>query len=99
MLTRASRSRPGTGQASGALGTALPLASRRCLDPRLPAGAAALLLAVPAGRAAEPYPPPGGKIWNGLTAGFDAGDFQRRAGKHPAIWQHFIALSTTTSTR
>ena len=53
----------------------------------------ALLLAgsLPAVAAAEPYTPPKGKVWNGLTAGFDVGDFQSRAGKHPAIWQHFIA--------
>ena len=46
---------------------------------------------LPAAAAAAPYTPPRGKVWNGLTAGFDAGDFQSRAGKHPAIWQHFIA--------
>jgi hypothetical protein len=46
---------------------------------------------VPALASANPYLPPGGKVWNGLTAGFDADDFERRAGKHPAVWQHFIA--------
>ena len=53
----------------------------------------ALLVAacLPAAAAAEPYAPPQGKVWNGLTAGFDVGDFQSHAGKHPAIWQHFIA--------
>ena len=51
---------------------------------------AGLLLAVPVA-GADPYLPPPGKVWNGLTAGFDAEDFQRHAGKHPAVWQHFIA--------
>ena len=50
-----------------------------------------LLAALPAAATADPFAPPKGKVWNGLTAGFDAGDFQRHAGKHPAIWQHFIA--------
>src|SRR5215213_3678040 len=50
-----------------------------------------LALLLPATAAADPYAPPKGKVWNGLTAGFDAGDFERRTGKHPAIWQHFVA--------
>ena len=56
-------------------------AARRC----------SLVACLPAARAAEPYTPPKGKIWIGLTAGFDTDDFQSRAGKHPAVWQHFIA--------
>lgn len=53
---------------------------------------ALLLLAWLAGTAhAETYTPPKGKVWHGLTAGSDASDFQSRTGKHPAIWQHFIA--------
>ena len=61
--------------------------------PRLIAAllAAALLACLPAAAAADPFLPPAGKVWNGLTAGFDAGDFERRAGKHPAVWQHFVA--------
>jgi hypothetical protein len=50
-----------------------------------------LLACVPASAHAEPYAPPAGKVWNGLTAGFDASDFESRTGKHPAIWQHFVA--------
>jgi len=58
----------------------------------LPALLAVLVVAcLPAAAAAEPYAPPKGKVWNGLTAGFDVSDFQSRAGKHPAIWQHFIS--------
>ena len=53
--------------------------------------AAALLACLPAAAAADPFLPPAGKVWNGLTAGFDAGDFERHAGKHPAVWQHFVA--------
>jgi hypothetical protein len=53
---------------------------------------ALLLLAwLPASSLAAPYAPPKGKVWNGLTAGSDASDFESRTGKHPAIWQHFIA--------
>ena len=58
----------------------------------LPAVLAVLVLAcTPAAASADAYLPPPGKVWNGLTAGFDARDFERRAGKHPAIWQHFVA--------
>ncbi len=49
------------------------------------------LLAAPAGAAAAAYLPPAGKVWHGVTAGSHIGDFQRRVGKHPAVWQHFIA--------
>jgi hypothetical protein len=49
------------------------------------------LAALPASAAAAPYTPPQGKVFNGVTAGFDVDDFQAHAGKHPAIWQHFIA--------
>jgi hypothetical protein len=61
---------------------------RRLVAARL---ALLLLALLPATAAAAPYAPPKGKVWNGLTAGFDASDFEARAGKHPAIWQHFIA--------
>jgi hypothetical protein len=58
----------------------------------LPALVAALLCScLPASAAADPFLPPDGKVWNGLTAGFDTGDFEARTGKHAAIWQHFIA--------
>jgi len=57
----------------------------------LPVLLALLALLLPATATAAPYAPPKGKVWNGLTAGFDADDFERRTGKHPAIWQHFVA--------
>jgi hypothetical protein len=60
----------------------------------MPRALLALLLALaalPASAHAAAYAPPSGKVWNGLTAGFDASDFESRTGKHPAIWQHFIA--------
>jgi hypothetical protein len=47
--------------------------------------------AMPATASAEPFAPPKGKVFNGLTAGFETGDFERHAGKSPAVWQHFIA--------
>lgn len=53
--------------------------------------ALAALACIPASAAAAPYAPPQGKVFNGVTAGFDVDDFQAHAGKHPAIWQHFIA--------
>ncbi len=53
--------------------------------------AALVLACLPATAPAAPYAPPRGQVWNGVTAGFDTSDFQSRTGKHPAIWQHFIA--------
>ena len=58
---------------------------------RLAPRAARAASSLPATASADPYLPPPGKVWSGLTAGFDASDFERRAGKHPAIWQHFVA--------
>jgi hypothetical protein len=52
---------------------------------------ALLALALPAAASAEPYLPPPGKVFNGLTAGFTTGDFESEVGKHPAVWQHFIS--------
>ena len=49
------------------------------------------LACLPASAAADPYLPPAGKVFTGVTAGFDVDDFVARTGKHPAIWQHFIA--------
>jgi hypothetical protein len=58
----------------------------------LPALAAVLLLAcLPAAARGAAFAPPDGRVWNGVTAGFDVSDFQARTGKHAAIWQHFVA--------
>jgi hypothetical protein len=54
--------------------------------------AVVVLGSIPATASAQDaFLPPPGKVWNGLTAGFETADFQARAGKHPAVWQHFIA--------
>ena len=50
-----------------------------------------LLAAAPAAAQANAFAPPNGKVLNGLTAGYDFDDFTRRAGKGPAVWQHFVA--------
>jgi hypothetical protein len=49
------------------------------------------LACLPAAAAADRFLPPAGKVWIGLTGGSDTGDYESRTGKHPAIWQHFIA--------
>jgi hypothetical protein len=46
--------------------------------------------AAPATAHAAPYLPPAGKVWNGVTGGGEIGDFERRTGRHPAVWQHWI---------
>ena len=53
--------------------------------------ASAFALAAPASAHADAFAPPDGKVLNGLTAGYDFDDFTRRAGKGPAVWQHFVA--------
>src|SRR5829696_5119109 len=50
-----------------------------------------LALGAPAAAHGNAYAPPAGKVLNGLTAGYDFDDFTRRAGKGPAVWQHFVA--------
>ena len=50
-----------------------------------------LALAAPAAAHGEAFAPPDGKVLNGLTAGYDFDDFTRRAGKAPAVWQHFVS--------
>jgi hypothetical protein len=44
----------------------------------------------PPAAAADPYLPPAGEIFNGVTAGASLVDFERRTGKGVAVWQHFI---------
>jgi hypothetical protein len=57
---------------------------------RLLAVLALVALAVPAGAAADPYLPPPGEVWQGVTGGGEIGDFERRTGRRPAVWQHWI---------
>ena len=52
--------------------------------------AASLSLSTAAPATAAPYLPPKGKVFHGVTAGFDVADFRARTGKSPAIWQHFV---------
>ncbi len=65
--------------------------------PTVPALAAASLALVlvalgPAPQAsAGAYLPPSGKVWHGVASGHDIADFQARTGRHPAVWQHWIA--------
>ena len=47
-------------------------------------------LCVPANAAAVPYTPPPGKVFYGVTDGDGLADFERRTGKHPAVWQQWI---------
>lgn len=54
-----------------------------------------LLAALPCAAWAAPHLPPSGRIWHGLTAGESSSDFERRTGKHPAVWQHFVRWGQT----
>src|SRR5881392_74126 len=46
------------------------------------------VLAAPA--AAQPYLPPAGKVWTGVTGNVrPVGRFAGQTGKHPAVWQFF----------
>ena len=44
----------------------------------------------PAAATAAVHAASGGKIWHGVTAGDDVGDFRARTGRQPAIWQTFV---------
>src|SRR5881275_1803820 len=48
------------------------------------------VLAPAASAAAQPYLPPRGKIWNGVTGNVHpVTRFIQQTGKHPAVWQFF----------
>jgi hypothetical protein len=64
---------------------------RRSTSPlRVLLAAALFLLCLPALASADPYLPDAGKVFAGVAAGKDLGDFTARTGKRPAIWQQFI---------
>jgi hypothetical protein len=55
---------------------------------------ALVLLAFPAAASAEPYLPPGNKVFWGGQGGYTAwhiGEFERQSGKHPAVFNYFIS--------
>ena len=52
---------------------------------------ASLALGVPASAQAEPLLPPPGKVFAGVTGGYDSFGFQRQTGSHPAVFQFFSA--------
>src|SRR5689334_13815112 len=47
-------------------------------------------LMIPAVSNGSAYLPPKGKIFTGVAMGSSIHDFQRRTGKHPAVWEQFI---------
>jgi hypothetical protein len=53
------------------------------------------LVASPAG--ANPYLPPAGKTFAGVTGGYDASSFERETGSHPAVFQFFGGWNQTTT--
>jgi hypothetical protein len=56
---------------------------------------ASLLLLAPSAyaAAADPLLPPAGKIFSGVAAGENFSDFQRRTGRRPDVWQHFVQIN------
>jgi hypothetical protein len=54
-----------------------------------------LLLAAPARSlaASDPQLPPKGKIFAGVAMGEDFGDYTRRTGRTPHVWEHFILIN------
>src|SRR3954452_24623381 len=56
--------------------------------------ALALLAAAPV--AADPYLPPHGKTFAGVTGGYDATSFARETGSHPSVFQFFGGWNQTT---
>jgi hypothetical protein len=64
------------------------------MSPRrlLATGSVALLtvLASASSACADAYPPPAGKVWHGVASGGDLGDFERRTGTRPIVWQQWL---------
>ncbi len=52
---------------------------------------AALALALPAAASADALLPPGGKVFAGVSGGYDTSSFERQTGRHPAVLQFFSA--------
>jgi hypothetical protein len=48
-------------------------------------------LALPAGASADTLLPPGGKVFAGVSGGYDTASFERETGRHPAVFQFFSA--------
>ena len=48
------------------------------------------VLAGASSASAAPYLPPAGKVWHGVASGGEVGDFQRRTGKRPVVWQQWL---------
>jgi hypothetical protein len=48
-----------------------------------------LALALPAAASAEVLLPPNGKVYAGLTGGYETTGFERQTGSHPAVFQFF----------
>ena len=53
-----------------------------------------LLVAAPAAPAGT-FLPPKGKVFHGVASGADISDFERRVGRHPDVWQHWIQWGST----
>jgi hypothetical protein len=56
---------------------------------------ALLALAAPAG--ANPYLPPAGHVFAGVSGGYDASSFARETGSHPSVFQFFGGWNQTTA--
>src|SRR4051794_31092243 len=54
----------------------------------------ALALLSPAAAHARPASnlPPKGKVFSGVAMGYELGDFVRRTGSTPSVWEHFVAF-------
>ena len=53
-----------------------------------------MLAAAPAASAGT-FLPPKGKVFHGVASGADISDFERRVGRHPDVWQHWIQWGNT----
>ncbi|HWT25882.1 MAG TPA: hypothetical protein VN213_20420 [Solirubrobacteraceae bacterium] len=61
----------------------------------LPALVALLVFwCAPASAGAAAYVPPAGTTWTGVTGGETIDAFEALTGKHPAVWQHWIAVNS-----
>ena len=56
----------------------------------------AAVLALPAAAHASPFLPPPGKLFAGVSGGYEAASFERETGAHPAVFQFFGGWNQTT---
>jgi len=51
-----------------------------------------MVVAIPSSAGAAPLLPPSGKVFTGVAMGYELGDFIRRTGHKPSVWEQFVSF-------